>query len=56
MSRWKDIVLNYPELQTLESIFTGAERNEARGGDTPPVLSYAYYLQAHATYLDSKNS
>ena len=42
------------------TLFTRAEKNEARGGDTCPVLSYAYYLQAHATratfYLDFKKS
>ena len=52
--------LNYPELQALESTFTGAEKNEARRGDTRPVLSYASYLQVHATraifYLDFKKS
>ena len=34
ISRWKDIVLNYPELQALESIFTGAEKNDTHGGYT----------------------
>ena len=46
-------------MQALESPFTRAEKNEARGGDMCPVLS-AYYLQAHATratfYLDFKKS
>ena len=41
--------LNYPELQALESTLTGAEKDEARRGDTRPVLSYASYLQVHAT-------
>ena len=34
ISRWKDIVLNYPELQALESIFKGAEKNDTHGGYT----------------------
>ena len=51
---------NYPESQALESTFTGAKKNEAGRGDTRTVLSYASYLQVHATraivYLDFKKS
>ena len=41
-------------MQALESPFTRAEKNEARGGDTRPVLSYAYYLQGMSVVSPTK--